>query len=195
VTQTKPARRPSTEAARRSRSSTRSGRRRSLGASGDTGSTDYTTDFEDGVLSTTQVNSWPSSDPLVASVGGTQMNLDDSGDRLSPDVVWKRRLRCGRRRAELRLQAARLPERCQVGGTFAGASPGYHSFGGTSAATPEFSGIVAMADQVAGHSLGTINSALYSIPYGGGLVDVTSGNSDIGPFQNAGDPNIHDVPG
>jgi subtilase family serine protease len=31
---------------------------------------------------------WPSSDPLVTSTGGTLLNLDDAGNRLSPDVVW-----------------------------------------------------------------------------------------------------------
>ena len=57
-----------------------------LGASGDEGSTDFELNLED--LYPTQVNSWPSSDPLVTSIGGTQMNLDDAGNRLSPDVVW-----------------------------------------------------------------------------------------------------------
>ena len=35
-----------------------------------------------------RVNMWPSSDPLVTSVGGTQLTLDDAGNRLAPDVVW-----------------------------------------------------------------------------------------------------------
>ena len=34
------------------------------------------------------MNSWPSSDPLVTSVGGTMLNLDNNGNKLSPDVVW-----------------------------------------------------------------------------------------------------------
>ena len=34
------------------------------------------------------VNSWPASDPLVTAVGGTQLSLDNAGNRLSPDVVW-----------------------------------------------------------------------------------------------------------
>jgi phage baseplate assembly protein gpV len=51
-----------------------------------------------------------------------------------------------------------------------------------------------MADQVAGHPLGVINNALYKIPYGGGLVDVTSGNNDIGPFTNS-DGHTYHVPG
>src|SRR5262249_37586398 len=61
------------------------------------------------------------------------------------------------------------------------------------AATPEFAGIVAMAEQVNGGSLGTINNALYKIPYGGGLVDVTIGNNDIGPFTNT-DGNTYHLP-
>jgi subtilase family serine protease len=53
--------------------------------------------------------------------------------------------------------------------------------GGTSEASPEFSGIVAMADQVAHHSLGLINPALYylSAVRASGLVDVTQGNNSI----------------
>src|SRR6185437_15217521 len=35
-----------------------------------------------------RVNSWPSSDPLVTSVGGTMLTLNDAGVRQSPDVVW-----------------------------------------------------------------------------------------------------------
>src|SRR5204863_384291 len=46
-----------------------------LAASGDTGSTDYKLNGAD--LYPFRVNSWPSSDPLVTSVGGTQLNLDD----------------------------------------------------------------------------------------------------------------------
>ena len=40
----------------------------------------------------------------------------------------------------------------------AGQGPaGYYLVGGTSEASPEFAGIVAIADQVAGHGLGLIN--------------------------------------
>ena len=78
--------------------------------------------------------------------------------------------------------------------TFVGPASPCHIFGGTSAAAPEFAGVVAMADQVAGQWLGNINKALYSIPYGGGLVDVTSGNNDIGPFTNSDGITYH-VPG
>jgi subtilase family serine protease len=60
----------------------------------------------------------------------------------------------------------------------AGAGP-WQSSCGTSLATPLFAGIVALADQAAGHSLGLINPALYQMLAGhdAGLVDVTSGNN------------------
>ena len=57
-----------------------------LASSGDDGATDAKADGS--TLFPFRVNSWPSSDPLVTSVGGTQLNLDDSGNKLSPDVVW-----------------------------------------------------------------------------------------------------------
>ena len=52
---------------------------------------------------------------------------------------------------------------------------------GTSEATPLFAGIVALADQVAGHPLGLINPALYRLAAEGapGIVDVTSGNNTV----------------
>src|ERR1700759_2242507 len=57
-----------------------------LASSGDDGATDAESDAS--TLYPFRVNSWPSSDPLVTSVGGTQLNLDNSGNRVSPDVVW-----------------------------------------------------------------------------------------------------------
>ena len=52
---------------------------------------------------------------------------------------------------------------------------------GTSEATPLFAGIVALADQVAGHSLGLINPALYALSaaHAPGIVDVTTGNNSV----------------
>jgi len=57
-----------------------------LGASGDAGATDYELNLQD--LYPFPVTSWPSTDPLVTSVGGTMLDLDDNGNRLVPDVVW-----------------------------------------------------------------------------------------------------------
>jgi subtilase family serine protease len=51
-----------------------------LGSSGDEGSTDLLADTS--CCYPTQVNSWPSSDPLVTSIGGTQLHLDRATGRL-----------------------------------------------------------------------------------------------------------------
>jgi subtilase family serine protease len=66
-------------------------------------------------------------------------------------------------------------------GSFPGAPPGWSQECGTSEATPLFAGVVALADQVAGHSLGLINPALYQLAAEGkpGIVDVTSGNNTV----------------
>jgi subtilase family serine protease len=62
----------------------------------------------------------------------------------------------------------------------------WHIFGGTSEASPIFSGIVALADQLGHHRVGDINPALYlggalsqftKLPTG--LVDVTTGNNSF----------------
>src|SRR5207237_6825060 len=123
-----------------------------------------------------QVNSWPSADPLVTSVGGTQLILDDAGNRLSPDVVWNDgfgasgggasavfarppyqnsvRPLVGRWRGtpDISLSAA-VDGAALVYLSFIPGQDGYYLVGGTSEATPEFAGIVAMATQVAGHRL------------------------------------------
>ena len=84
-----------------------------LAASGDTGSTDYKANGAD--LFPFQVNSWPSSDPLVTSVGGTQLNLDDKGNRLSPDIVWNDRSGAGGGGLSRDLRPPGLPGRRQRG--------------------------------------------------------------------------------
>ena len=70
--------------------------------------------------------------------------------------------------------------------TFPGEPPGWYVSCGTSESSPLFAGIVALADQVAHHSLGLINPALYvlSAAHAPGLVDVTSGNNTVGFTQN-----------
>jgi subtilase family serine protease len=65
--------------------------------------------------------------------------------------------------------------------SFGGIPAGWYPTCGTSEASPEFAGIVALADQVAGHGLGLINPALYrlSAQNAPGLVDVTTGNNTV----------------
>ncbi|MEV6929365.1 S53 family peptidase [Dactylosporangium sp. NPDC051485] len=178
-----------------------------LAASGDAGATDYQANGED--LYPYPVNSWPSSDPLVTSIGGTQLNLDDSGKRVSPDVVWNDGYGAGggglsnvfprplfqtgvrnvvgnhRGTPDISMSSA-VDGGAWVYYTFVGAASPWHIFGGTSEATPIFAGIVALADQQAGRRLGNINAALYILGAGStnthlptGLVDVTSGDNSF----------------
>ena len=69
---------------------------------------------------------------------------------------------------------------------FGGEQAGWYVDCGTSEATPLFAGIVALADQEAGHSLGLINPDLYTMlaNHAPGLVDVTQGNNTVSFWQN-----------
>ena len=60
-------------------------------------------------------------------------------------------------------------------------APGWYVVGGTSEASPLMAGIISLADQVAGHGLGQINQALYTMGdgTGSGIQDVTNGNNGV----------------
>ena len=179
-----------------------------LAGSGDEGATNDEADGE--TLYPYPVNSWPSSDPLVTSVGGSQLSLNNAGNRIAPDVVWNDGYGAGGggKSAVFAAPGYQLAVRGIVGGrrgtpdismtaavngaawiyaSFAGnGGAGWDLVGGTSEATPIFSGIVALADQEAGHRLGLINPALYSLGVASrlgnpstGLVDITSGNNSF----------------
>jgi subtilase family serine protease len=186
-----------------------------LGASGDFGATDFQLNLSD--LYTMRVNSWPSSDPLVTSIGGTMLNLDAKGNRLHPDVVWNDFASLGGGASGGGVSAIfprpsfqngvksvtgdhRGTPDISLSAAVDGAVVYYHTYlpsdadsrngpwhlvAGTSEASPEFAGIIAMADQAAGKRLGNINKALYRMHYGEGLVDVTEGNNTLGPFTNS----------
>jgi subtilase family serine protease len=68
--------------------------------------------------------------------------------------------------------------------TGAGAG-GWFIVGGTSCSSPQFAGLVAIADQIAGHGLGLINPTLYALAagpnYGTYFYDVTTGNNQADP--------------
>ena len=177
-----------------------------LASSGDDGATDAEPDAT--TLYPFRVDSWPTSDPLVTSIGGTQLTLSDTGSRLSPDVVWNDGFGAGggglsgvfgRPRFQNGVAGVvgkqrgtpdiSMPASVDGGAwayyTFNPARAGWHVIGGTSEASPIFSGIVALADQVAGHRLGDINGALYELGLGrhaerAGIVDVTSGDNSFG---------------
>jgi subtilase family serine protease len=63
---------------------------------------------------------------------------------------------------------------------------GWFLVGGTSCSSPQFAGLVAIADQIAGHGLGPINPTLYAIgsnpaEYAADFYDVTTGNNQADP--------------
>jgi subtilase family serine protease len=65
-------------------------------------------------------------------------------------------------------------------------STGWYIIGGTSAGSPQWAGLVALADQIKGHALGYINPALYQIAnnstmYAKDFYDVTTGGNQIEP--------------
>lgn len=64
-------------------------------------------------------------------------------------------------------------------------SAGWYVVGGTSSSCPQWAGLVAIADQIAGHGLGLINPALYDLASGPNystyFYDVTTGNNQADP--------------
>lgn len=192
-----------------------------LASSGDNGATNQEVN---GDLFPFRVNSWPSADPLVTSLGGTMLTLDANGNRQSPDVVWNDLNTVGggagggglsvvfprpsfqdgvrnvvgnhRGTPDISLSAA-VDGAVVLYFSFDPKRVGYHLVGGTSEASPEFAGVVAMATQLAGHRLGNINRTLYRLGDFGshaGIVDVTMGNNTFGPFTNS-DGTTHTVVG
>jgi subtilase family serine protease len=183
-----------------------------LAAAGDTGVTGYR-NAAGTLLYDYRAVDWPSSDPLVTSVGGTQLHLNAAGGRLLPDNVWNDTNELGSPAAGsggvseyFGRPGYQNPEQSVVGahrGTpdvalsaaVDGAAlvylgflptPAFYLIGGTSEASPLFSGVVAIADQAAGHDLGLLNGALYSLAASGapGLQDITTGNNSVTFSQN-----------
>ena len=64
-------------------------------------------------------------------------------------------------------------------------SAGWYVVGGTSSSCPQWAGLVAIADQIAGHGLGQINPTLYALASGTGYAndfyDVITGNNTANP--------------
>jgi len=74
-----------------------------------------------------------------------------------------------------------------------GLPAGWYLFGGTSAGSPQWAGIAAIADQKAGRDLGFINAALYLFSwlpqsYAGTFHDVTIGNNAVTELDSDNNP-------
>ena len=77
------------------------------------------------------------------------------------------------------------------GGVLVRFSGAWYLFGGTSAGSPQWAGILAIGDQKAGYNLGFINKALYHIGqakqhYSASFFDITSGNNSVPPYLDHG---------
>ncbi|PRH77152.1 protease [Streptomyces solincola] len=141
---------------------------------------------------------WPAADPLVTAVGGTVLHLDRAGRRTRPDSAWD--ASTGGLSRWFPRPAYQDPVAGITGGRrsepdvgmFAGPFWVYNSAdpeqagwrlapGGTSLAAPLFAGVVALANEAAGHRLGPAGPALYRSAGDvrrAGLVDVDTGRSD-----------------
>jgi subtilase family serine protease len=181
-----------------------------LASTGDNGAAGQTYNMRS-YFTTRQVG-WPASDPLVTAVGGTQLDLASNGTRRGPDVAWP--ASGGGRSAVFARPAYQdgvagvvgsqrgIPDismdaACASGvavfGSYFGV-PSWSAACGTSLAAPLFAGIVALAGQEAGHTLGLINPALYTMAarHDRGIVDIRQGSNS---WQFTKQGQTHLVPG
>jgi subtilase family serine protease len=176
-----------------------------VAASGDSGAVSDVYDF--GTAPVKEV-SLPASDPFVLGVGGTALTAGPQTGAYIRETAWNQVLPQGGNFASgggfsgifarpayqdgvPGTKATRgVPDVAGDAGTgmalaieAGGGSYELRSAGGTSAATPLWGGLVALADQLAGHDLGFVNPVLYRIArsplYGQAFHDVTTGNNTV----------------
>jgi subtilase family serine protease len=176
-----------------------------VAASGDSGAVSDVYDF--GTAPVKEV-SLPASDPFVLGVGGTTLTAGPHTGSYIGEKAWNQVLPQGGNFASgggfsgifarpayqdgvPGTEATRgVPDVAGDAGTgmalaieAGGGNYELRSAGGTSAATPLWGGLVALADQLAGHDLGFVNPVLYRIArsplYGQAFHDVTTGNSTV----------------
>jgi len=122
-----------------------------------------------------QITLPPGSSYVGSSVGAPGPNSDMRG---VPDVAFQASSGTGP------LVYMTEPATKTSGTGCSGADPcsiGWYVVGGTSCSAPQWAGLVAIADQIAGHDLGYINPALYKIAadstkYAADFYDVTIGD-------------------
>ena len=169
-----------------------------VAASGDTGATDYT-DATLQHLATTPTVGFPADEPWVLAAGGTRVVptgansyersawsgseggfsaffTEPAYQTVLPAAVQQQM----RNRRGIPDVAAPADPKTGLAIYVAGS---WETASGTSAATPFWAGVVALADQAAGHPLGFVNSALYRIgassSYSQDFFDITTGNNSV----------------
>lgn len=172
-----------------------------LASSGDNGATDYA-DLNGTKLETTPTSSFPNDSPWVTSVGGTSLHRagqsfsesawNSSGGGFSAFYSTPSYQQGLPASVQNLMQKRRgLPD---VAGN-ADPSTGlamyeagsWSTAGGTSASTPMWAAIIAIANQMAGHPLGFINPALYKVAasarYLQDFHDVLIGNNSVNQVE------------
>jgi len=118
----------------------------------------------------------PGSTYVGSSAGAPGLNTNMRG---VPDIAYQASSRTGV------LVYMTEPATTTSGTGCGGANPcsiGWYVVGGTSSGSPQWAGLIALADQMAKHDLGYINPALYTIAnnpakYANDYFDVTVGNN------------------
>ena len=166
---------------------------------------------------------FPASSPLVTAVGGTSLYADTSG-KYQSETVWKNGLGAGGGGVsqhfseplyqKLLLNSAQKSLRNHRGipdvaynadpntpiliyAGFVPGAAGYYFIGGTSEGSPQWAGIIADANQLAGHPLGFLNLKLYSLAALVGqsqfFHDITIGNNSFNGVPGYGASNGWDL--
>lgn len=173
-------------------------------SSGDLGASDYTDVQQD--PSPTRTVSFPADEPWVTAVGGTALTTDGTNFR---ETVWN----SGSSGSNGGFSTLYSEPSFQQGVAANSANPfnnqrgipdvaadadtatglelyisgngGWGPTGGTSASAPVWAGLIALGNQLAGHSLGYINPALYKLAasstYARDFHDVTVGDNTVTP--------------
>ncbi len=168
-----------------------------LASSGDNGATDFT-DLQASKYATTPTIGFPADDPWVTSVGGTTVvrhgttisesawNRSEGGfSAFFPSPAYQQTLppsvqsQAQHRRGVPDIAAAADP----LSGLAFYEAGVWSLAGGTSASAPLWAGLIAIADQMAGHPLGFINPAIYKVAesanYAQDFHDITVGNNNM----------------
>lgn len=176
-----------------------------LASSGDFGAAQLTCDNSSFTLAV----SFPASDPLVTGVGGTQLCADQRSGAYLSEIAWNEPQfqaasgggfsviypRPEYQEGTVHSNQRGVPDiaynAAVNGGVLVADSelpPGaqggpFHIFGGTSAGSPQWAGIVALADQLAGQRLGFLNREIYRIgrssSYASTFHDILFGNNTV----------------
>jgi len=166
-------------------------------ATGDNGAT--SNELDPSKLYARPVVDWPASDPLVIAVGGTDVPLNASGHPVREPQAWSgssggvssvfgrpgwqagvEAIAGSHRGLPDISMAASCPPAAEIYATpRIPAVSGLDAVCGTSVSAPMFAGLVALADQLAGHRLGLLNPTIYRLgeAHAPGIVDVTTGDN------------------